>query len=636
VGLLNTPLSKYQNIPFTRVNIDDTFWALRRSLNREHTIPAIYKQCQDTGRMDALRLNWKPGMEPVPHVFWDSDVAKWIEAASYSLATNPDSELEALVDETIDLVVEAQQPDGYLNSYFTAVEPEKRWSDLRDAHELYCAGHLMEAAVAHFEATGKRKLLDAICRYADHIDEIFGPLPHQKHGYCGHPEVEMALVKLYRATGNKKYLELSHYFVEERGQSPNYFDVETNARGGSPSYFDGYFQEPGRTYSHDYNQSHLPVRQQEHVVGHSVRAMYLYSAMVDLSDDFADKSLLQTCEQLWNHMRDKQMYITAGIGPSDRNEGFSSDFDLPNKTAYCETCASVGLIFWNHRLLHAKQDGRYSDMIEQALYNGVISGVSYDGRKFFYDNPLASDGGHHRKEWFDVSCCPANLSRLLSTLGQYIYSTSETDAVIHQYIQSSTSLQMKGHQVKLRQETNYPWDGKVIIHVDSEIESKFGLKLRLPGWCHKAELFINGQPSPVHSEKGYVHLERVWQAGDRIEWQFEMPIERVYAHPEVKDDRGRVALRRGPVVYCFEETDNGKDLDGLYLPSITELTAVYEEGLFGGTVVVRGEGKRFAVEGMKELYQLVPGITESVALQAVPYFAWDNREPGEMLVWIRE
>jgi DUF1680 family protein len=635
--VLKTQWSKYRAVPFTNVTIDDAFWALRSQLNRKHTIPAIYNQCKDTGRIEALRLNWKPGMEPKLHVFWDSDVAKWIETASYSLATHPDRELEALVDETVDLVVAAQQPDGYLNSYFTSVAPEKRWTDLLDAHELYCAGHLMEAAVAHYEATGKRKLLDALCRYADYIGEVFGPLPHQKQGYCGHPEIELALVKLYRATGHKPYLELSSYFVEMRGQAPNYFDVEKERRGGTPSYFESYFQEPGRHYTHEYNQSHLPVRQQKHVTGHSVRAMYLYSAMVDLADENGDVSLLKASEQLWNHMRDKQMYITGGIGPSDRNEGFTVDYDLPNETGYCETCAAVGLVFWNHRLLQAKLDGRYADMIEQALYNGVISGVSHDGRKFFYDNPLASNGDHHRKEWFDVSCCPANLSRLLSSLGQYIYSCSASEAVIHQYVQSSSALMVEGKPISLRQETNYPWDGKVVIYVDPQQESKIGLKLRLPGWCTKAELSINGEKVPIRNEHGYVLVERVWRAGDRIEWQFEMPIERVYAHPEVKADRGRVALRRGPVVYCFEEIDNGADLDGLYLPAASELEAVYEAGLVGGTIVIRGAGKRCkAAQGIKGLYQETPGITEAVALKAIPYHSWDNRAPGEMLVWIRE
>jgi hypothetical protein len=623
----------YRPVSFVDVKIEDRFWSNKIRLNRERTIPAIYKQCKDTGRIDAFRLNYKPG-DPVPHVFWDSDVAKWIEAASYALANHYDENLDRLIDQTIDLVVSAQQPDGYLNTYFTVVEPEKRWTDLRDAHELYCAGHMMEAAVAHYQVTGKRKLLDAMCRYADHIATVFGPNPGQKPGYCGHPEIELALIRLYRATQEPKYLELSRFFVDERGKSPNYFDVEREVRGGADSYFDAYFREPGRTYTHEYNQSHAPVREQTRVTGHAVRAMYLYSAMVDLALETRDESLLTACKELWRHLTETRMYVTAGIGSSHLNEGFTEDYDLPNETAYCETCAAVGFVFWNHRLLHADLDGQFSDIIERALYNSVISGVSEDGKKFFYDNPLASKGNHHRREWFDVSCCPANLSRLLSTIGEYLYSAGDDELIVHQYIQSSTEIQTAGGSVRVRQITDYPWDGKVTVQVTPERPADLTVKLRLPGWCKQAELKVNGQSVSVQAAKGYVALRRQWAPGDEIQWIFDMPVERVYAHPSVKENRGRVAIQRGPVIYCLEEADNGKDLDGLYLLKDAELTVV-SDGQPDGIPAIYGTAVRFSVED-RQLYSYGEKKTETLRIRMIPYFYWDNRVPGEMLVWIRE
>src|SRR5512136_2068131 len=418
-----TPLS------FTQVSIEDEFWAPRLRTNRERTIPLEYEQCRSTGRLDAFRLNWKPGMEPVPHIFWDSDVAKWIEAASYTLAAHPDPRLQAQLDEIISLIASAQNSDGYLNTHFTVVEPGKRWTNLRDRHELYCAGHLIEAAVAHFQATGKRTLLDVLCRYADHIDQTFGPRPGQKRGYPGHEEIELALVKLYHVTGERRYLDLSLYFVDERGRQPHYYDLEAVARGDDPaSYW-------AKTYA--YMQAHVPVREQHQVVGHAVRAMYLYSALADLAGETGDRSLLETCEELWLHLCTRNLYITGGIGPSPANEGFTADYDLPNESAYAETCASIGLVFWNHRLLQLECAGRYADMMERALYNGVLSGVSLDGEKFFYENPLASQGNHHRQAWFDCACCPPNLARLLASLGQYVYAQNDTELAVHLYVQGS-------------------------------------------------------------------------------------------------------------------------------------------------------------------------------------------------------
>ena len=622
-------LKKFAPLPFTAVSIDDEFWAPRLRVNREHTIPTEYRQCRDTGRIDAFRLDWKPGSEPVPHIFWDSDVAKWIEAASYSLATHPDPELRALLDEVITLIASAQQPDGYLNTHFSVVEPEKRWTNLRDKHELYCAGHLIEAAVAHYQATGKRSLLEVLCRYADHIDRTFGPRPGQKRGYPGHEEIELALVKLFQATGERRYLELSKYFIDERGQQPHYYDLEAVARGDDPRDY--------RFKTYAYLQAHLPVREQTEVVGHAVRAMYLYSAMTDLARETDDQSLLAVCERLWQNLCLQNMYITGGIGPEAANEGFTSNYDLPNETAYAETCAAIGLVFWNQRLLQLACDSRYADVLERALYNGVLSGVSLDGEKFFYENPLASQGGHHRQAWFDCACCPPNLARLFASLGQYIYAQNDHEIVVHLYIQGSASFQIAGQNVRLRQQTRYPWEGSVMFHLDMEQPTSFGLRLRIPGWCHSAKLSVNGEPIELapRMECGYVKLERLWHPSDRVQLDLDMPVEQVYAHPDVRQDSGQIALQRGPLVYCLEAADHSVPLQRIVMPREATLSSHFEASLLGGVTVITGEGLAADTTGWENaLYRKQGPDLKPCALTAIPYYAWDNRQAGQMRVWL--
>ena len=621
----------YTPVPFTHVTIDDIFWNRRLKVNREKTIPFEYLQCKDTGRIDAFKLEWQPGQVPVPHIFWDSDVAKWIEAAAYSLATHPDPELDALLDEVIAMIAKMQMPDGYLNSHYIAVEPQNRWTNLRDNHELYCAGHLIEAAVAHYQATGKRTLLDVVRRYADHIASTFGTEPGKKRGYCGHEEIELALVKLYHATGEQRYLDLSRYFVDERGRQPHYYDQEAIARGEDPAAF------WAKTY--EYNQSHLPVREQDKVVGHAVRAMYLYSAMADLAAETGDAGLLAACERLWKHLTTKNMYITGGIGPSRKNEGLTHDYDLPNQTAYAETCAAVGLVFWSHRMLQIACDGQYADVMERALYNGAISGVSLDGQKFFYENPLASDGSHHRQAWFGCACCPPNLARLLASLGQYIYAQNDHDAVIHLYVQSSGELKAGEHTVKLRQETRYPWDGHVSIHVDPEQPAQFGLRLRIPGWCKNANVQINDEPVETTGkiERGYLRLERRWQPGDRVSLDLAMPVEHMHAHPDVEADAGCVALQRGPLVYCLEAVDNIVPLHRIFLPDQAELSGTFNPDLLDGVTVISGNALNAGTEDWGDtLYRAEKPEMQSCTITAIPYYAWDNRAPGAMRVWIHE
>jgi DUF1680 family protein len=618
-------------VPWKAVNIDDSFWAPHLHFNREQTLPRIYQMCKETGRIDALRLSWKPGMEAAPHIFWDSDVAKWLEAASYSLATHPDPTLEERVDEVIRLLVAAQQPDGYLNSHFTVVEPEKRWTNLRDWHELYCAGHLIEAAVAHFQATGKRVLLDVMCRYADYIDSVFGSAPGKKRGYPGHEEIELALVKLYQVTGEKRYLQLSEYFVNERGRQPHYYDREARLRGEDPAAF--------WAKSYEYNQAHLPVREQHEVVGHAVRAMYLYSAMADLARELGDQSLFDADQRLWDHLCTKRLYITGGLGTSERNEGFTTDYDLPNETAYTETCASIGFVFWNCRMLQLDCNARYADMLERALYNGVLNGVSLDGERFFYENPLVSLGTHHRQHWFECACCPPNIARLLASLGQFIYATSETDLAVHLYLSSSAQMTIGGHRLTVRQETTYPWTGTISLRLGMDEPSTFGVRLRLPGWCRHAQLSVNGEAFDIaaHLEEGYVRVEREWKADDRVELELAMPVVRMYAHPNVHQDAGCVALQRGPLVYCLEEADNNLPLHLIAVPKSTELASHFEPDMLGGVTVVNGNVLlEENADWTGTLYRSWPALLHASAITAIPYYAWDNRQSGEMLVWLRE
>jgi len=633
---MQTRKTTWRPVPFTQVHIAGEFWAPRLKVNRERTIAAQYRQNAETGRIDAFRLAWQPGQKPVPHIFWDSDVAKWIEAASYTLSTHPAPEIDAMVDEVVRLVVSAQQPDGYLNTYFSSVQPGKRWTNLRDCHELYCAGHMMEAAVAHYQATGKRVLLDALCRYADHIISVFGPEPGKKRGYCGHEEIELALVKLYRATGEERYLRQAQYFIEERGRQPYYFEIEARERGEQPGtnwYGHSYYDAGNFAYF----QAHIPVREQTEVLGHAVRTMYLYSAVTDLAGELNDPELLAVSERVWDDLTLRKMYVTGGIGSTARNEGFTGAYDLPNQEAYAETCAAIGLVFWAHRLVQATGESRYADIMERALYNGVISGVSLDGEKFFYVNPLASDGTHHRQGWFDCACCPPNLARLLASLGQYLYSTGDDGLAVHLYAQGEARAELPdGSPLTLRVQTRYPWEGQVQLIVGLEGPADFALRLRVPGWCREYSLRLNGQGMQHSLEKGYAVARRTWQPGDSVELEFPMPVERIEAHPAVAQDLGRVALQRGPLVYCLERADHPLDVRQIALPDDATFQARFDPSLLGGVVVIESQGlapEPSSWEG--KLYRPCEASpSRNVPLRAIPYPTWDNRQPGEMAVWL--
>ncbi len=634
-------------VPLSRVKIQGLFWGQWQEIIRTVTIPISYQRLKETGRIDAFRLKWKPGMPNPPHVFWDSDVAKWVETAAYSLVTHPDAKLNQLLNDTAELIASAQQRDGYLNTHFTVVEPDRRWMNLRDNHELYCAGHLMEAAVAHYFATDNDILLEAMQKCAEYIDSVFGLEEGKMRGYCGHEEIELALVKLYRLTAEERYLLLAKYFIDQRGQIPDYFEEEARRRGEQPKgYGDvigmarGDTCQPAAPGNPMYYQNHLPVREQEEVVGHAVRALYLLSGMADVARETKDAELFAACQRLWTDVCERKMYVTGGLGPSHVNEGFTCAYDLPNETAYAETCAAVALIFFNHRMLQLDLDGRYADMMERALFNGALSGISLDGTKFFYENPLAvlpPAPPRKRQEWFGCACCPNNISRLIASLGIYMYSEAMDSAAVHLYGTSEVLLTIGGQSVTLTQETNYPWDGKVVITVEPGHPAEFSFRLRWPGWCHNGTIAVNGTKMPVKPEKGYVTIKRKWQEGDAVELTFEMPVRRVYAHPQVKADIERVALARGPLMYCLEEVDNSPDLDAFYLPRNAIFKYKFEADLLGGVGIIMSEAlKQDKTYAPNVLYRDDASTFQKALIRAVPYFAWANRQPGEMLVWLRE
>jgi hypothetical protein len=633
-------------LPWRHVKIEDGFWGDRQATNRDRTIPAIYHQTKSTGRIDAWRIDWEPG-KPEPHIFWDSDTAKWMEAAAYSLGTHPNPDFERQVDEVVDLIEKAQLPDGYANSHFIAVEPEKRWRNLRDKHELYCAGHLIEAAVTYSEATGKRKLLDVLRGYADHIDATFGPNEGQKHGYPGHPELELALVRLWQATGEPRYLALSKFFVDERGQQPHYFDLEARQRGDDPRDF--------WAKGYNYCQAHVPIREQTAMTGHAVRACYLYSAVADLVRETGDAGLMDASRVLWDDLTERQLYVTGGVGSAHTIEGFTFPYDLPNETAYSETCASIAVVYWAQRLFQLDPDSRYIDVMERALYNCILSGVSYEGSHFFQANPLVSypnvspyepgstmmTGSHYRRtEWFEVACCPSNLARLVASVGNYFYSATPDRLYVHLYNPSRAEATVGGSLVHVDQQTGHPWEDTVQLTLSVAEPTRFELALRLPGWCRNYRLDVNGAPVSAEPERGYIILRREWRTGDQVTLALAMPIERMVSSPRVRQDAGCVALQRGPVVYCLEEADNGAGLASLTLPREARLTSRFDNSLFGGVMTIGGDGVRVEPAlwsgGLYRPQATADTIRTPVALKAIPYCFWANREPGEMRVWIRE
>ncbi len=622
-------------VPFTAVRFRDSFWAPRIETNRAVTIPFAFEQCEKTGRVDnlvraAAVLRGETVDRKLPgYPFDDTDIYKVIEGAAYTLSVHPDPQLEAYMDSLVEKIAAAQEPDGYLYPART-LNPEmphawagtKRWElEKVDSHELYNIGHLGEAAVAYYQATGKKLLLDVATKFSDLLDRTFGP--GKQSTWPGHQITEMALAKMYRATGDARYLRLARFLLDERGPDGD--------RGS------------GRTY----NQSHKKVLEQTEAVGHAVRATYMYSGMADVAALTGDPSYLPAIDAIWADVVGKKLYITGGIGARGAGEAFGPEYDLPNMTAYAETCAAIGNAYWNHRLFLLHAAAKYIDVMERALYNGILSGVSLDGKSFFYPNPLESNGQHQRSPWFGVACCPSNITRFLASAPGYAYAHQGDAVYVNLFVAGHARVRLdNGRELQVTQETRYPWDGAVRITVTPDRPAPLTLRIRIPGWArHEAvpsdlyrfadavntpvSLKVNGRATPVNLEKGYAVLRRRWTAGDLAELNLPMPVRRVTAHDRVQANRGRVALQRGPIVFAAEWPDhpNGR-VRNLVLPPGAALTAEFRPDLLHGVVVVKGQAQGLAYDQQGNVQRA------ELELTAIPYHVWANRGRGQMMVWL--
>lgn len=623
------------------VQVADGFFSRYADLVREEVIPYQWEALNDripgaekSGCLRNFRIAaGQEAGEFTGMVFQDSDIGKWLEAVAYSLTTHPDAALERTADEVIELLEAAQREDGYLDTYFIVKDPKNRWKCLRDCHELYCAGHLLEGAVAYWQATGKDRFLNVMRRYVDYIATVFGRGEGQMRGYPGHEEIELALCKLYDVTGEKKYLDLAAYFIDERGRDPKYFLEELKTRG------DAFHWEGNDAQGMEYFQAHAPVREQTEAVGHAVRAVYLYSGMADVAMRTGDEGLLEACRRLYRNIADKRLYVTGAIGSTYIGEAFTFDYDLPNDTAYAETCASVGLIFFMKRMLEADGAAEYGDMMERALYNTVLAGMAMDGKSFFYVNPLEvfpeadekDPSKRHvktvRQKWFACACCPPNVARLLADLGSYIYRRKGSAVTADLFIGSRLALP---GGAELIQTSEVPFGGKVTFTLRGAAQG-FSLRVRCPEWAEGVTC-----TAPCRKENGYIAIQKDWQDGDSVTLVFGMEPRRIYANPLVRQDAGKVCLMRGPLVYCLEEADNGANLHLLRLPEGEPVEAVRGEGALFGMTLLRAKGRRFVPHGSRLYAPDRQGREEETRLTFVPYFAWGNRDKGEMAVYVRE
>ncbi len=620
-------LRKMQPVNFSQVTINDRFWKPTMDKVATTTLQACIAQTEvKTPRIRNFEKVARKKGEKFEGIFYDdSDVYKALEAIAYSLKNHPDAALEKKADEWIDKIAGAQLEDGYIGTYYTLGEFDKRWSDM-SMHEDYNGGHLIEAAVAYYNATGKRKLLDVAIRFADHFDSLFGP--GKRHWVTGHQELELALVKLYTVTQNKKYLTLAHWLLEERGHK----------------YAKGYTWTDWKDTA--YAQDVVPVREQKEITGHAVRAMYLYTGAADVAALTGDEGYMKAMNDVWEDVVYRNMFLTGGIGSSGRNEGFSIDYDLPNEQAYCETCASVGMVFWNQRMNLMTGDSKFIDVLERSLYNGARDGLSLTGDRFFYGNPLASRGQHFRREWFGTACCPANIARLVASVGDYIYSVSPDGVWVNLFIGSQTTLKFGKNEVPLQLETNYPWEGAVRITVQPKAKTKFAMHIRIPGWASGEAvpgglyqftdktvkpftLTLNGKPLEYTLEKGYAVVTRDWKKGDQVELQLPMDVKQVVARGEVSQDQDRVALQRGPVVYCVEGADNGNQAWNMIVPEKTTFTTTFKPDLLDGITTIQFESP--AVEVAADGTSVA---TTKKTVTAIPYYSWCNRGQNAMQIWL--
>ena len=643
---------KGNGIALRGARIDGGFWSAFRETVVREGIPYQWRALNDRvegAEPSHCMRNFRiaAGKEPggfSGFVFQDSDLAKWLEGVAYSLRWRPDPELEAIADEAIRAVVDAQQPDGYMDTYYIINGLDKRWTNLKDHHELYVAGHFIEAAVAYYQATGKRPLLDAVLRLVDHINSVIGPEEGKLHGYPGHPVIEMALMRLYEVTGDPMHLRLAEYFVRQRGQRPLYFEQE-DEKNNNPFFW------KDSPFRYQYYQAGMPLSEQADAEGHAVRAMYLYSGAADVAWETGDEALAETCRRLWNSTVRRRMYVTGAIGSSEYGEAFTFDYDLPNDTIYGETCAAIGLVFFARRMLKLEKKGEYADTMERALYNGVLSGMQLDGTRFFYVNPLevvpeACRKDQHkrhvtpqRQPWFGCACCPPNLIRLLASLEDYLFSAEGNDVFVHLYADSAFDLDLDGQGASLAVRTDYPWSGKIAIAVAAAQPAAFTLHLRIPGWCKAWRLSVNGEVFDAESLDGYAAIQRTWRGGDQIELDLDMPVRLVRANPRIREDAGRLAVARGPVVYCLEEADNGPDLHLLCLGAAQpgDFEARWLPQKLGGIVALACDGLRETDEGWNGVPYAddIPVAAHPARLVFIPYYSWANRSEGEMRVWMR-
>ena len=586
------PLKMIEQIDFSHVKINDNFWSPRLSKHVSATLPVCIDQIENqTGRIRNFENAAKGEGEHSGIFFDDSDVYKALEGMAYSLINNPDPELEKKADEWIDKFAAAQQPDGYINTFYTLTGLDKRWTNM-DKHEMYCAGHMIEAGVAYYQATGKRKLLDVCIRMTDHMMSQFGP--GKRHWVPGHEEIELALVKLYQTTQEQKYLDFAYWLLEERGHGHGTMGDEGK---WDPVYY----------------QDIVPVRRLTDISGHAVRCMYLYCGMADVAALKNDTGYIAAIDRLWDDVVHRNMYITGGIGSSRDNEGFTEDYDLPNLDAYCETCASVGMVLWNQRMNQLTGDSKYIDVLERSLYNGALAGISLGGDRFFYVNPLESKGDHHRQEWYGCACCPSQLSRFLPSIGNYIYASSDDALWVNLYIGNTGQIRIGETDILLTQETDYPWDGSVKLTISTSQPLEKEIRLRIPNWCKTYDLSINGKRINVSEEKGYAVIKD-WKSQDVIALDMDMPVEIVAADPHVKENFGKRAIQRGPLVYCMEEIDNPEYFDQIQLSPSTTFQTAFVSDILNGIKTIKTNGR-------------------AQSATFIPYYAWDNRKAGKMRVW---
>ena len=623
-------MQKYMGNPvsFKNMTVTDHFWKEKQDLFRNVTVDAVYDRFEETGRFEALKFNWKEGMPNRPHIFWESDVTKWIEGAAYFLQKQRDPELEARIDELVERMQRTQDKNGYLNAYFTVVEPEARFTRRTD-HELYCAGHLVEGAIAYAEATGKTAMLEVAEKYIDLIDRVFRVEHSATFDTPGHEEIELALFKLYQYTGNEKYKVLAEYFINTRG---------TSDRDTTYDFADD-----------EHMQSHQPVRMQETAEGHSVRALYLYSGMADMALAEKDEELTAVCKNLFDNIVRKRMSITGGIGSTHRGESFTFDYDLPEYTTYNETCASIALAQFCRRMWLIEADSRYADCAERALYNTMLSGVSLSGDRFFYENPMAADPRRNafndsrpdglkehlpileRVKVFDCSCCPPNLVRTVGSIADYMYSTSENTIYAHCYMSAEGSFELNGRNVTLKQETNYPYEGTVVL--TTETEGKYTIALRIPGWDLKPEITVNGEKAEYNLETGYAYITKDWAAGDQLVLEMPVEVKVLECNPRVADLAGRAAVMRGPLVFCAEGNDNGdRPLRDIRISR--ENGFAEEMGTVADSKVLVLKTKAYVRQDTDELYLEAPIREDEIELKMIPYFAWANRGVTEMTTWL--